>query len=211
MLLSLQSCFEIIEQVDLKNDGSGKLKFTLNLSKSKTRLASILKMKTINGHDVPSDADIRKRIAEMEKVIAETKGISAVKTTIDMSNYIVTLSCDFANVPALNAVLKNIKVKEKASNEISDEMYGFDSKMNLFSRINKFALQQAYAKMSSADKEIFSNANYTAIYKFESSVVSMSNKNAKIAPNKKAVMLQSDLLSIINGKQSIENKINLQK
>jgi hypothetical protein len=201
----------MIEQVDLNKDGSGKLKFTLNLSKSKTKLASILKMKTINGHAVPTEAEIRKKIADMEKTIAGTKGISSVKTTLDMDNYIMTLSCDFANVTAMNAVLKNIKLKEKADNTMSEELYAYDSKTSVFSRINKFALKQAYAQMGAADKEIFANANYTAIYKFETEVISVSNKNAKVSPNKKAVMIQSDVLSIINAKNSIENKINLQK
>ena len=65
--------------------------------------------------------------------------------------------------------------------------------------------------MSNADKEVFATANYTAIYKFESTVASASNKDAAISPGKKAVMLKLNALDIIMNKKSIENKINLTK
>jgi hypothetical protein len=50
------------------------------MSKSKTRLNSIIKMKTINGHDVPSKEEIKSKTADIEKTISRTAGISNVKT-----------------------------------------------------------------------------------------------------------------------------------
>ncbi|MBL0359080.1 MAG: hypothetical protein IPP72_20435 [Chitinophagaceae bacterium] len=57
----LQSCFEIIEQVFVKNDGTGTFQLVLNMSKSKTKISSILKMKTVNGHAVPTKEEITKK------------------------------------------------------------------------------------------------------------------------------------------------------
>jgi hypothetical protein len=72
------------------------------MSRSKTKINSIMKMKTVNGHDVPTKEDIQQKAAAVEKLIKKTNGISTVKTTIDFGNYIATITCNFANVASLN-------------------------------------------------------------------------------------------------------------
>ncbi len=210
-LISLTSCFEIVEQVSLKNDGSGNFQLTLNLSKSKTKINSIMKMKTINGHDVPSENEVKQKIKEIEKAISKTAGITNVKTSMDFDNYIANITCNFAKVNQLNAVIKNVAASDKNNNKYIEKSYDFDIASNIFARINKLSLKQDYNKMSNADKEVFTAANYTAIYKFENTVNSVSNKDAKISPSKKAVMLQQNALDIITERKSIENKITLNK
>jgi len=209
-LLLFQSCFEIIEQVFIKNDGSGNFQLVINLSKSKTRVNSIMKMKTVNGHDVPTKAEITEKLAAIEKTIAGTAGISNVKTNLDFTNYIATLTCDFSKVAQLNTVVKNINDKEKGKQKI-EKSFDLDAATNVFSRLNKFQFREDYNKMSNADKEIFSGANYTAIYKFEKPVSQVSNKDANVSPSKKAVMLKLNVLDIITNKKSIENKITITK
>ncbi|MCP9752925.1 hypothetical protein [Ferruginibacter sp. HRS2-29] len=209
-LILFQSCFEIIEQVFIKNDGSGNFQLVINLSKSKTRVNSIMKMKTVNGHDVPTKAEITEKVAAIEKTIAGTAGISNVKTNLDFTNYIATLTCDFSKVAQLNTVVKNINDKEKGKQK-TEKSFDLDAATNVFSRLNKFQFKEDYNKMSNADKEIFSGANYTAIYKFEKPVSLVSNKDANISPSKKAVMLKLNVLDIITNKKSIENKITITK
>ena len=209
LLIGLQSCFEIIEQVTLKNDGSGSFMLTLNMSKSKTKLNSFTKMKTVNGHKVPTKEEINKKIAEMEKTVAKTAGLSNVKTTVDYDNYIAVLSCNFLKIAQINTVVININEKEKGNNKFVEKSYEYDAATNIFFRLNKISLKEAYKKMSNADKEIFATANYTSIYKFDNNVTSVSNKDAKTSPSKKAVMLSLNALDIITGKKQIENKITL--
>ncbi|MEP7238326.1 MAG: hypothetical protein ABI685_10690 [Ferruginibacter sp.] len=211
ILISFQSCFEIIEQVFIKNDGSGNFQLVLNMSKSKTRLNSIIKMKTINGHDVPSKDEIKDKIADIEKTITKTSGISNVKTTIDFDNYIVGISCNFNKVTQINEAVKNIYLKENAKGKASEKIYDYDAAGGLFSRLNLFSFKDEYKKLSNADKEVFASANYTSIFKFEGSVIAASNKETKISPSKKAVMLKLNALDIITEKRSIENKITLTK
>lgn len=206
-LISLTGCFEIVEQVFLKADGSGDLQLVLNLSKSRTRLNSIMKMKTINGHDVPSKEDIKYRIAEIEKTVAKTPGICAVKTSVDFDNFIASINCNFKNVASLNNAVKNIYLKEEAGKKAPEKIYEYNA--GVFERLNKYSFREDYKKLSNADKEIFATANYTAIFKFENSVTAASNKETRIAPSKKAVMLKLNTLDVINEKKSIENKITL--
>ena len=210
-MILFQSCFEIIEQVFIKKDGSGNFQLVLNMSKSKTKLNSMMKMKTVNGHEVPSKAAITQKVTDLEKTMKKTAGISNVNTQLDFDNYIFTLSCNFAKVASLNATVKNIGEKEKSQSKAIERSYEFDAAENTFSRLNKFSLKEEYQKMSNADREIFANANYTSIFRFDSDVTATSNKESKVAGNKKAVMLKLNALDIITNKKSIENKINLTK
>lgn len=208
-LVVFQSCFEIIEQVFLKNDGSGNFQLIVNLSKSKTRINSIRKMKTVNGHNVPSEEEIKTKIAQIEKAVAKTSGISNVKTTIDFDNYIATINCNFNKPTQLNAAVKNIVTSEGSKAAAIENVYAYNTVNNTFSRLNKTSFKKDYNKMSNADKEVFATANYTAIYKFESPIASASNKESKISASNKAIMLKLNALDIITDKKSIENKINL--
>jgi len=205
----LSSCFELIEQIQLKKDGSGSLQITLNMSKSRTRLNSLIKMKTVNGHDVPSKQEISSKIKDLEKAVARTPGISNTASAVDFENYIITLSCNFKSVPQLNAVAKSIRDSEKASAKSPEQFYAYDAAKNSFTRLGTFSFNEQYQKMSNADKEVFATANYTAIYKFDSDVVAASNKESKISASKKAVMLKQNALDIITSKKSVENKIIL--
>ncbi len=211
ILITFQSCFEIIEQVFLKADGSGDFQLVLNMSKSKTRLNSIIKMKTINGHDVPSKEEIKKKVADIEKTLSKTAGISNIKTTTDFDNYIMSITCNFNKVTQINNAVKNIYLKEDPKGKVSEKIYDYDQTGNVFTRLNLFSFKDEYKKLSNADKEIFTTANYTSIFKFENTVVAASNKDTKISPSKKAVMLKLNALDIVSEKKSIENKITLTK
>jgi hypothetical protein len=210
-LVSFTSCFEIIEQVFVKADGSGNFQLVLNLSKSKTKINSIRKMKTINGHEVPSEQEIKNKITEIERATEKTAGISNVKTSMDFDNYIATITCNFSKVNQLNGIIKSVSEIENKKSKFIEKSYDYDAGTNIFSRINKISLKKDYNKMSNADKEVFATANYTAIYKFENTVNNAGNKDAKISPSKKAVMLQQNVLDVITDKKSIENKITLTK
>ena len=209
ILISLTSCFEIVEQIFVKKDGSGNLQITLNLSKSKTKINSIRQMKTINGRNVPSETEIKNKIKEIEKSIGKTAGITGVKTTLDWDNYIGTISCNFTNVNQLNNIAKNVANPSDA--KYIEKSYNYDIANAVFERLNKLSVKKDYNKLSNADKEVFATANYTSISKFESTINTASNADAKISPSKKAIMLQYNVLDIINGKKSIENKITLSK
>lgn len=208
-LILFQSCFEIIEQVFLKPDGSGNFQLVLNLSKSKTRLNSIIKMKTINGHEVPSKEEIKSKITEIEKTVAKTPGLTNVKTSVDFDNYIASISYNFTRVTQLNDAVKKVYASQNGKGKVPDRIYEYNTTGNLFSRLNLYSFKDDYKKLSNADKEVFATANYTSIFKFESSVAAASNKETKISPSKKAVMLKLNALDIITEKKSIENKITL--
>ncbi len=209
--LTLQSCFDIIEEVSVNPDGSGNFKLVLNMSRSKTKINSLMKMKTVNGHDVPTKEEVKSKTAAIEKTVKQTTGISQVKTALDFENFIASFNCRFANVNSLNNAVKNIGGNKINQQPGIEKNYEYDAAAKTFSRLNKFSLKDEYQQLSAADREVFNDASYTGIYRFQQEVAGASNSSSKVSANKKAVMLKQNALDIITNKKSIENKITLSK
>src|SRR5215467_9166472 len=86
LLLSLSSCFQLIEEINLNADGSGDMQLTLNLSQSKSKLASVMLLDSVNGHKIPKDKDIQKFMNETVDYLKKSEGISNIKKSVDMNN-----------------------------------------------------------------------------------------------------------------------------
>lgn len=207
----LQGCFDIIEQLTLQDNGAGSMQLVVNLSRSKTQLNSILKMKTVNGHRVPSKAEIQKSASDLKEMLEKMDGLSDVNTQIDFNNFIGTLDFKFSGISHVNAALQQLGAKVKDQNQGFREIYGYDPVSFSFLRVNNFALGVEYRKMSLADREIFSNATYTSIYRFNKNIQSVQNPKSKISANGRAVMLKSSAIDLIKGRTKIDNQITLQK
>ncbi|NGM90182.1 hypothetical protein G5B35_23070, partial [Parapusillimonas sp. SGNA-6] len=102
----LTGCFDVVEEVDINSNGSGRIKATVNLSKSKTKVASLMKLDKVDGIKIPSKTEIQKEADAIVRLLKQTSGISDVQSSLDFDNYIATLSCSFNDVKALNAFSK---------------------------------------------------------------------------------------------------------
>lgn len=206
---SLTGCFEILEEVSLNENGSGKFKLTLNLSQSKTKLKSIMLMDKVNGHKVPSKEEVKNEIVKACNIARAVEGISNVNNTIDFDNFIFTLSCDFKNTTSLNKLVYEVrKSKEKVQTPF-EKHYEYNPSTKELKRNFTFLWEEEFNKLQQADKDVFDGANYIAIYRFKNEVKLMSNKEAKISPNKKNVMLKLKATDIIKKKSTIKNKLKL--
>lgn len=202
-----QSCFEVIEEVKMKDDGSGHFNFVLNFSQSKTKLNSILKMQKINGYTIPSRDEIKNEAAKLEELAQNTSGISNVKTNIDLTNYIFTIDLDFQKISNLNAVFLKLKNSKKISQSIATDYFTFTDKK--FVRSQKVPIKALYDKLEKANKEVFQTAKYTSVYKFDSTIKTFSNKKAVTSKSNKAIKLNGSVINVINGNEKIENTITL--
>lgn len=202
-----QSCFEVIEEVQMKDDGSGHFNFVINFSQSKTKINSILKMQKINGHSIPSKEEIKKEVSKIEALAQSTTGITNVKTNIDLTNYILAIDLDFQKISNLNAAFLKLKNSKKLGPSINTDYFTFADKK--FIRTQKIPVKTLYEKLENTDKEIFQTAKYTSVYKFDSTIKSFSNKNATPSKSKKAIKLNGSILNVINGNEKIENTITL--
>jgi hypothetical protein len=202
-----QSCFEVIEEVRMKDDGSGHFNFVINFSQSKTKINSVLKMQKINGHLIPSKEEIKNEASKLEEIAQNTTGISNIKTNIDLTDYIFTIDLDFQKISNLNAVFLKMKNSKKMEPSIAVDYFTFNDKR--FIRSQKVPIKALYDKLEKGDKEVFQTAKYTAVYKFDSTIKSFSNKNAIASKSKKAIMLNGSIIDVINGNEKIENTITL--
>lgn len=209
-LLFLTSCFDILDKVNVKADGTGEYTIILNASKSKTRLASISKMETINGKKVPKKADIENKINEAAKIFKGTPGISNVKTFMDFDNYIIKLSCNFKKIENINAGLEKLKAQNILGKMIPTQIYSQNLEKKTLTRNKVNTFKTDYEKMSKADKEVFNDARYTSIMQFESTVKSQTNNAYVLSPNKKALKLEADILDLIFQRKQIQNTILFQ-
>lgn len=207
IILCLTSCFEVLEQFSFNSDGSGNMKLIVNMSQSKTKLKSIMLMETVNGHKVPSEDQITSQLEEIVLTASKASGISNVKKETDFINFIFSFSCDFKSTVDLNKMIQSIrKDKQKKTIDFEDHV-SFDKANKSISRNFNFDWSKDYLKLSDEDKDVLQKATFTGIYKLTNEVVSNSNAQAKIAANKKAVMLKLNLKDIINKTQTIKNTI----
>lgn len=210
-LLALTSCFEIIEEIDLKSDGTGTMTYTLNLSKSKSKLASIMLLDSINGYKVPSRADIQKGLEDIVSELSKAEGISNIKKTADYDNFVFSVKCDFNSVQNINKISNQISSNQ--SYKPIKSSYVFDGDKGFFKRSYSHSedITKQYNKLKSENKKVFDDASYTVIYRFENQVTSQNNQKAKVSKSKKAVMQRVSAMDVINGTGDFSTQILLKK
>tara|TARA_R110002050_G_scaffold16719_1_gene50485 strand:+ start:135692 stop:136378 length:687 start_codon:yes stop_codon:yes gene_type:complete len=209
------SCFEILEEINLNSDGSGTMLVTINLSKSKTKLASIMLLDSVNGYRVPSRDDIDLALKDAENHLKTIKGIANIKKTSDFQNYIFTISCTFDKVANLDAVFQDLirQQNKKEKTNFNTTNFSYNQTTNNFQRYFSYdsAIKKAFYSLKGEDRKIFEDASYTSIYRFNDVVKSVSNGNAKVSPSKKAVLLKIDAMALILGEKNVANNIQLSK
>lgn len=207
---SLTACFDVVEEVDMKSGGAGTIKATVNLSKSKTKVSSLMKLGKIDGIQIPTETEIRKEFNTIVRLLRETKGISNVKSSLDFSNYVATLSCDFENAEALNTFSKALSSHFKV-NISGYSSYRYDRQKNSLARTYTYnpETKKEFDKLSAESKKNFHDAYFTSIYRFDKEVKHVNNQMAKIASNKRAVMVKTSVIDLIHNKVNLSNTITL--
>ena len=102
----LSSCIEISDDLTLNNDGSGTLRYKINLSASKVKVNSILALDSLDGKPVPSKAEISAKINEFVRLLDAQVGISNILVEENYTDFIFKFSCDFSSVRNLQDGIK---------------------------------------------------------------------------------------------------------
>jgi hypothetical protein len=206
----LTSCIEIIDDITLKNDGSGTLKYTINLSSSKVKINSILALDSLDGKKVPSIPEMEERIASFKKKLAAKTGISNVTIESDFANYVFKLQCDFTSVVALQNALKDVieeESKEKNIPELDHNWLSWDGS-KLTRSIPEITVKKT-KDLKTEDIELMKQGNYTSITRFERPVEKFDNTAAVLSKNKMAVMIKTNPYALTQNSNILENIIYL--
>jgi hypothetical protein len=206
------SCFEVIEEINMKKDGSGMMTLTVNFSQSKTKLAAIMLLDTINGRKVPDKQEIQQEIAKTITQLEKMPGVSNVKNTLDFTNFIATVNFSFKDISDVNRLSKSLLQQYKAP-DVDIPTYSYNKEDARFSSNYSYSgdVRAQFNKLSNRDKEIFKSATYTSIFRFESPITSYNNKLANVSRNQLATMQRCAILDVINGKINISNQVQLSK
>jgi hypothetical protein len=209
LLFLCSSCFQVIEEITLKNNGSGDMQLTMNFSQSKSKLASIMLLDSMNGYRIPKEKDIQDYMNETVDFLKKSTGISDIKKTVDLKNYIASVSFSFKDISNINGITQKLMAKQKTKMPVIN--YFFDKSSAIFKKTYQYSadVKAEYSKLKTKDKEIFKTAGYTSIFRFDNAIASSSNKLAKISPSGKAIMLKSGALELINGQATLSNQIQL--
>ncbi|GAA3934096.1 hypothetical protein GCM10022209_30560 [Chitinophaga oryziterrae] len=193
-------------------DGTGTMTLTVNFSQSRTRIAAIMLADSIHGYKVPSKQEIQQ---EMDKTVAQLNkmpGISNVGSTADFTNFVASIHFSFKDVADVNhlirALLEQYKVKDT-----NIPTYNYNKDETRFTREYTYSndVRTQFNQLTNRDKEIFSNAAYISILRFESTITSYSNKLARISKNQQAIIQRLAIPDLINGRTNISNQVQLSK
>ena len=202
------SCFEITEEVKLKKDGSGDFMLTVNFSESKEKLKSYMEMEEFQGYKIPTQDEILAEFDQVKSIIAATSGISNVNNSQDFDHFIFAIAGEFNDIEALNNAINSVAIKMNKTDYPVITGSNYSKKFKEFNRLFPYEIDiAAYKKLPSMARFVLESARFTNIYRFDQPIVEYTNKNARLSPNKTAIMLQNTLGELAQGAESILNDI----
>jgi len=205
LLIGLSSCFEIIEELDLNKDNSGSFTYTLNMSESRMELNTMFKLDSFRGKKIPSKNEIAKEMEKAIQLIRKNPGIKTAVYTKNWEDYIFEYKVSFDSLSALDNALKSTYSKlDKDKHPLKDRLFAVNGVLKRVSSLDSLSL---FKKLNSKDAEGLSKATYTCVYRLSHKIKSMSNPNANKSKSGKAVMLKSDIKSLLTKKKSLKNTI----
>ena len=201
------SCFEIVEDVKVNDNGSGKMLVTLNLSESKETLKESMDAGEINGMTLPGEKELNLYLKQIEQIIESVDGMSNAAADANFNEFIFTFAADFTSVQAMNLAVN------KLTKELSKGMISIDNKYEYangqFTRSFGSIINAAdYEKLPMMQRFVLESARMVSIYTFSKPVKKLSNQNAKLSAGKKVVKFESTLSDIAKGTKSVENTIS---
>lgn len=210
VLFGFTSCIEIIDDITIKNDGSGTLKYSINLSSNKVKINSILALDSLEGKKVPTIAEIEVEIISFKNKLNAKTGISQVVIDYNFTDFIFKIQLDFASVTALQTAIKEViqeVSKEKNIPDLEHNWLSWDG-TKIVRSIPDITTSRV-KELKTEDIELLKTGNYTSISRFERMVEKFDNPSATLSKNKLAVMIRTNPYSLSQNSNILQNTIYL--
>jgi hypothetical protein len=206
----LSSCVELVDDITVRSDGSGTFKYTINLSASKIKVNSILSLDSLYGNRMPDLDELKVKVGEFKRKLADQNGISNVTMEIKWDEFIFKLQCDFTNVSALQNALKSV-IEELSENKlISENEYNWlNWDGHKFVRSVPDIRLEKSKILKQEEIELLKHGSYTSISRFDRFVEKFDNPEAKLSQNKLNVMVKSNPYLLSQNPNLLENTIYL--
>lgn len=194
----------------MHNDGSGTLRYKVNLSESKVKVNSILALDSLDGKKVPSVQEISAKVGEFAKILDAQPGISNVLIEENYTDFILKFSCDFSSIMSLQAGLANAieaVSKDKLGPEADEIWITWDGN-KLKRSVPAFAREKVKA-FKSNELELLKEGTYTTVTRFDRPIDRFENNLGTLSKNKQAIMMKASVFSIKENQDLLENTIYL--
>lgn len=204
------SCIEIWDDLTLNNDGSGTLRYKINLSESKVKVNSILALDSLDGKPVPSKAQISAKINEFVRILDAQVGISNVLVEENYTDFIFKFSCDFSSIRNLQDGIKLsiAQISNEKLTTAADQFWLSWDGNTLVRSIPSYVTQQI-KNYKLEDAEQLKEGVYTSIARFERPVASFENKLGTLSKNQMAVMVRTNTFELKENQHLLDNTIVL--
>jgi hypothetical protein len=178
--LTLTSCFDVIQDIEVKENGSGKFALTINLSKSKSQISKILTQESIQGFNIPSVNEIEQKLNNLNNQLNNLNGLSNIFISKDFENYIFILHFDFKHIDNINqAQIELAKFDSRIGQPI---VYSYSE--NEFScHYSTPLLKQASDQLIQYNLYGLNMADIITIYRFDNQISSCSSTTCQVSKN----------------------------
>jgi hypothetical protein len=189
----LTSCFEVIEELTYHEDGSGHFVFTVNMSQSSDRLATIMTLDSMGGLNVPTKSKIENKVNTGAQLLKTVPGVSNVMSTKNYKDFIFTIELDFKSLDDLNTAARILHENMSPFGEAYRQVYAYHE--GKLTRVPDAHTTRFLSYINGRNSSLLKDANYTLIMRFDQTVKS-ADAHARISKSKKAVMYKYNLKNI---------------
>ncbi len=207
LCISLTSCFELVEQISVNEDGTGEMTVTLNMFESKKKLQTFLEApESMHGYKAPDQEEVENFFKGVVATVSEVEGISDVKSDIYYEDFIFSISGSFADVSAMDeAVKKFTHGMSRGMVNLKNE-YRFED--GIFSRSFESPYKaENYSEIPMMQRVILESARMISVYRFEQEIKGMTSADTELSFDKKEARFESNLSDIVSGAKTINNEI----
>jgi hypothetical protein len=224
------------EELHIKNDGSGSYAFDMDMSQMMESMKGMSQKDSLKDPEVLDTIILFKDILleykdsiakldaqEKEMIKALEDFTMRMQVDEDKGKMLMTFGLDFKNISDLKnmeekiARAQNLSDNKKANNIMpsnSNTEYSFNG--NTFKRIVTLKdlskeKSDEFDKMVKQSGSFLEGSNYRLVYHFESAIQHVSFKGAKISDDKKTLIIEMPMDTIINNPKLLEFEVKLKK
>lgn len=199
-----------MDELTIHDDGSGTLKYAINLSSSRVKVNSILALDSLDGKKIPSIEEIKTKVSLFKKTLSLQNGISNISISENYTDFIFKFECDFVSIDLLQEGLRktfSITLNDKSILASDFSWLFWDSKV-LERSVPSIATNKLNG-ITENDLSLLKTGTYTSITRFDRGVERFENPLSKLSKDKKALMLRTDTYSLKEKHSLLENTIYL--
>jgi len=224
------------EELHIKNDGSGSYAFDMDMSQMMESMKGMSEKDSLKDPEVldtiilfkdlllENKDSIAKLDAEEKEMLEALEDFTMrMQVDEDKGKMLMTFGLDFKNISDLKnmgqkiARAQSLSDKKKANNAMpsnSNTEYSFDG--NTFKRIVTLKdlskeKSDEFDKMINQSSSFLEGSNYRLVYHFESTIQHVSFKGAKISDDKKTLIIEVPMDTIIQNPKLLDFEVKLKK